>query len=480
MMNKAQLIILFVLFFCASTNAQSSKEIAGFKNKVAENSKLFEANINKSYHDLDGLIKESRKLKDSLSEMKLLEKKCRYFYNKNQIDSLFTASEQLQKVSENYGNTYNSTMADIYLAHTYSVNKLYDKAIIHLNHAYDALQNNRPATKDIFYAKANILSSFANVYMDKKEPRNAVRKLREQIRNSDELKDHRELARFKYLNYSNIANVYLQYNIDSAYYFARKAIEIKPKEIQEDGSMSDNYIVIGKYYQYLKDDENAVKNFHRALKIGNHIGVELNINDIYKSLKEIYLRKNNKDSADFYENKIKQYNLQVLQSKYNSLQKVISKDEEEKSRSSNRLFLFLGISLVIVSGISTFLFLKFRKKKNIKIEETMQMKTEPHANTNLHEAYKNLISLLENNDSGFMFAFESLFPGFSEKLLKIKPDLQQSEIEFCALLKLKLTTKEIAKYTFIETRTVQNKKYRIRKKFEIHQQTDIYHWIDSI
>ncbi|WP_294296360.1 LuxR C-terminal-related transcriptional regulator [uncultured Chryseobacterium sp.] len=79
-----------------------------------------------------------------------------------------------------------------------------------------------------------------------------------------------------------------------------------------------------------------------------------------------------------------------------------------------------------------------------------------------------------------MFAFESLFPEFSEKLLKINPELQQSEIEFCALLKLKLTTKEIAKYTFIETRTVQNKKYRLRKKLEIPHQVDIYHWIDSI
>ncbi|MFC3157400.1 helix-turn-helix transcriptional regulator [Chryseobacterium arachidis] len=53
-------------------------------------------------------------------------------------------------------------------------------------------------------------------------------------------------------------------------------------------------------------------------------------------------------------------------------------------------------------------------------------------------------------------------------------------MEFCALLKLKLTTKEIAKYTFIETRTVQNKKYRLRKKLEIPQSVDIYNWIDGI
>lgn len=71
--------------------------------------------------------------------MRLLETKYRYFYNKNQIHSLMKASGQLQKASGSHGNEYYATMADIYFAHTYSVNKLYDTAIFHLDHAYDIL-----------------------------------------------------------------------------------------------------------------------------------------------------------------------------------------------------------------------------------------------------------------------------------------------------------------------------------------------------
>ncbi len=475
-MKRSQLIILCILFFCVKAFAQPKKNASDLKNKVAKNSRLFETNINKAYLDLDGLIKESRQVKDSLSEMKLLERKCRYFYSKNQIDSLVIASEQLQNISGNYGNKYYEAMANVYLAETYSVNKFHDKAIFYLNNAYTTLQKDESGSKKIFYAKANVLSSFANVYIDKNKPENAVRKLREEIRSGSELKNRNELAAFQYLNYANISNAYSQYNLDSAYYFARKSIEIKPESISEDKSMIDNYTVMGKYYEYMKDYDNAVKNFHKALKIGKRTGIELNINSIYKSLKEIYLQQNQKDSADFYENKMKQYYLQMLQSKYNSLQEVISKEEQEQS--SHRKLLLLGILLALVLGISLFLFFKFKKKNTAEEPEKTNVESQP--TTNLHETYKSLISLLENHDPGFMFAFESVFPGFSEKLLKISPDLQQSELEFCALLKLKLTTKEIAKYTFIETRTVQNKKYRLRKKLEIPQQLDIYYWIDSI
>lgn len=142
--------------------------------------------------------------------MTLMERKCRYFYSKNQIDSLVIASEQLQKVSGDYSNEYYEAMADVYLAETYSVNKLYNKAILHLNNAYNTLLKDKSESKKIFYAKANVLSSFANVYMGKNEPENAVRKLREEIRSGSEIKNKNKFASFQYHNYANISNAYTQ------------------------------------------------------------------------------------------------------------------------------------------------------------------------------------------------------------------------------------------------------------------------------
>ncbi|SEM34979.1 regulatory protein, luxR family [Chryseobacterium taichungense] len=467
-MKNVRLAFLFILFFNSLIYSQSQKNHDEFKNKVKANSKLFTSDINKAYSELNSLIKASRILKDSLSEMQLLEKKCRYFYNKNLVDSLIISSEELHKASDKYKNVYYEAMANVYIAETYSVNKLYDKAIIHLNNAYSILKQDQSDSKKIFYAKANVLSSFANVYLDKGEPRNAAKKILEEIKSGKQIKEKSEFEEFQYLNYSNLSSIYAEYNLDSAFYFAKKSIEIRPTGISEEKSMISNFTVIGKYYKKRKEYEKSIINFHKALKISRRTGIELNINDTYKSLHEIYRETGRKDSADFYENKIKQNDLQMLQSKYNSLQEVMNKDEEEQNKKLTLNFFILGISILIVLAISVFFYVRLKKKKVVE------------NNQNLHDLYQHLIALLQNNDPGFMFAFENAFPEFSDKLLKINPELQQSEIEFCALLKLKLTTKEIAKYTFIETRTVQNKKYRIRKKLEIPQSVDIYNWIDNI
>lgn len=477
--KTTRLLFFFILIVSSSLNSQSKKKIEEFRGRVSSNSKLFNTDIDKAYLEISGLLKESKILKDSLSEMKLLEKKCSFFYNKNLPDSLIISSEKLQNKASEYKSTYYEAMANIYIAETYSMNKFYDKAIFHLNSAYNILQKDQSKSKKIFYAKANVLSSFANVYLDKNEPRNAVKKLLEEIKSGNELTDPKEFAGFQYLNYSNISNIYAQYNLDSAYYYAQKSIDIKPSGISEDKSMIDNYTVLGQYYKHQKDYKKSVENFHKALKVSERTGIELNINNINKFLKEIYIDTYQKDSVDFYENKIKQYDLKVLQSKYNSLQQVINKDEQDqeknKSTEKNIIFWIISVALFLVAVI-LFAFFKLNKKKKVNEGNAI---TEEN-NLNLHEVYNQLITLLQNNDPGFMFAFENVFPDFSEKLLKRYPELQQSEIEFCALLKLKLTTKEIAKYTFIETRTVQNKKYRLRKKFEIPQSVDIYHWIDSL
>lgn len=468
MMKNVRLFFLLILFFYSLGYSQSQKTREEFKNKLKGNSELFRADINKAYLELNQLIKTSRILRDSLAEMQLLERKSRYFYNKNLVDSLIISSEQLQKVSAQYENVYYEAMANIYIAETYSVNKLYDKAILHLNNAYSILQKDQSKSKKIFYAKANVLSSFANVYLDKDEPRNAAKKIREEIKSGNAIKDKNEFERFQYVNYSNISSIYSQYDLDSAFFFARKSVEIMPSAISDDKSMISNFTVFGKYYMKKKNYEESVKNFHKALKVAQRTGIELNINDTYKSLHEIYTKTGRKDSADYYENKIKQNDLQMLQSKYNSLQEVISKDEQEQDKKLTRNFFIWGLSIIMILAGSVFFYLKLKKKKTVE------------NNQNLHELFNNLIILVQNNDPAFMFAFEKAFPDFSGKLLKLNPDLQQSEIEFCALLKLKLTTKEIAKYTFIETRTVQNKKYRLRKKLEIPQSVDIYNWIDTI
>lgn len=90
-----------------------------------------------------------------------------------------------------------------------------------------------------------------------------------------------------------------------------------------------------------------------------------------------------------------------------------------------------------------------------------------------------LYELAMSKNSLFITYFKSEFPEFFEKILKICPNLISSELEICALLKLNLTTKEIAIATNTTIRAIENKKHRIRKKINLPTETDLNLYIIS-
>lgn len=59
-----------------------------------------------------------------------------------------------------------------------------------------------------------------------------------------------------------------------------------------------------------------------------------------------------------------------------------------------------------------------------------------------HETLNLLINLAEDDDPSFYFKFNDVFPDFSENLLKINPKLTQSDLEYCAMMKLNFDTKK--------------------------------------
>ncbi|WP_418895362.1 helix-turn-helix transcriptional regulator [Limibacterium fermenti] len=74
---------------------------------------------------------------------------------------------------------------------------------------------------------------------------------------------------------------------------------------------------------------------------------------------------------------------------------------------------------------------------------------------------------------------QKVYPQFSLNIFQKYSDLTPSEFQLCALIFLDFTSKEIAQYTFVTHRSVQTSKSRLRKKFEIDGQTDLYQYIKS-
>ncbi|WP_370898453.1 helix-turn-helix transcriptional regulator [Chryseobacterium gossypii] len=91
-----------------------------------------------------------------------------------------------------------------------------------------------------------------------------------------------------------------------------------------------------------------------------------------------------------------------------------------------------------------------------------------------------ILALAKTNSPRLLNKFRLFYPDFFNKLSAIQPNLKNSELTFCVYLKLNLTTKEIATYTFVTPKAIQNRKNRLRKKLSIPSNVDIYKWFNDL
>lgn len=97
---------------------------------------------------------------------------------------------------------------------------------------------------------------------------------------------------------------------------------------------------------------------------------------------------------------------------------------------------------------------------------------------------QDIISQLNLLDSSnvlqeFRDSFESIHHHFYENLNEKYPNLTMKEMRLCALLRLGLSTKEIADITFKEVRSVESARNRLRKKLQIDQTEDLQKFLMS-
>ena len=126
--------------------------------------------------------------------------------------------------------------------------------------------------------------------------------------------------------------------------------------------------------------------------------------------------------------------------------------------------------------------------KNISIENTKkQIKEDLQAVLNqLPQVHKEKFSefkrsLNASNSSGFLDEFEARFTGvyedFFTKIKSIAPDLTPQEIKICALMRLNISTKEMATLTNRTVGTIDNTRSNIRKKLNLDDSTNLQQFL---
>lgn len=441
------------------------------QQKVIANGNLFQENINTAFLEIDDLLKEAVSKKDSLSELKLLERKCLYYYNKEDVNGLVIACKAFQKKAEQYNIANSVAMSHVYLAETFSINGLHDRGIAELNKALAALDKAKKKDLKYIYTKANVLISQGNIYNDKGEPKKAAENLLKAIKSYNDLDDSNEIRKVNYLNYANLASIYAEIDLDSAAYFVEQSISLKPDSYPDnDRMMGLNYLVSGKVFNHKKDYNKALEYFLKAEDISTKRGEVLNITELYECIIGVYTNLNNNVLADKYKQKLKEQELTTLKSKYDSLHKVLSTPVAKASFFEKNSIWLLPLAFALVTATGLIVYRKGRRKNN------------SHENNlpDIEDKYESMVELIKKDDPAYFFLFEELYPDFKPKILRMEPNISRAEMEFCTLLKLNLSTKKIAQLKFLEVRTVQNKKYKIRKKLNIPQEADIYNWFAKV
>ncbi len=159
-------------------------------------------------------------------------------------------------------------------------------------------------------------------------------------------------------------------------------------------------------------------------------------------------------------------------------------------------FLIINISCNLSLLIINYLFVEEKRKdyyqtlnRNIYIKEKIENLTNEIKSLRQivskeelsNEKFKDLLQSISLNEFLFLEKFERIFPYFKNNLLdSTKVSLTSSELSLCAILKLGLSTKEIAIHTNSSLKAIEGRKYRLRKKLSISSEEDLTIWFSNI
>ena len=102
------------------------------------------------------------------------------------------------------------------------------------------------------------------------------------------------------------------------------------------------------------------------------------------------------------------------------------------------------------------------------------------------KSIKNVIKIIDRNlnnaDDWHVFeeAFNNADKDFLKKIKSIHPSLTSNDLRLCAYLRLNLSSKEIAPLLNISPRSVEVKRYRLRKKMELPHESSLTDYILKI
>ena len=376
----------------------------------------------------------------------------------------------------------------------------------------------------------HLMDNLAVYYTYTHDYAKAINTIKQNLIYYDSLKKNYNLV----LGQNNLSDLYNRIeDYDSAIYFANQAL-------QHANDPTLGRVIRNVYYNrskaYLKkgNKEEALKDAFKYNEMIQPYGYVPKRNaaellaEVYESLGEY--EKSNAAYRDlisyndslFEENKVKEFKAEQIKQKVNEKNQQISalKFKQYQNKVRNRIYTIVAVSLLLTLVISFWAYRVTQRKKHRKLEERKkqlekeleisQKKLSNHTlsmiqKNNVFEDIEtelkgirarctgnidpglkkiqneiNLSRSLENDWNNFSSLFGELHSTFFSYFEKQHPELSDYEIRLCALIKMKLTNKEIATMLNIEHKSVKMAKYRLKKKLGIGEAVTLSDFIAQV
>ena len=469
-------IAVVILFFLGITflfpqQTDSQKELL---ERATENVELLRTDREKAFKEAKEIEKEAQILNAREAELKAINTKCNYYRIGSDFENMMATAKLLHHKALTYKSPFYQLVATRFLFESYLFTGLPEKALRELELGWEVMNKLNDVDSLNIIERSNFFVAYSNYYLLKEEYSDQLQYIKLAGKELEKLSDGDYTQKLLAVHYSNLATSYIKNNEkDSAEHYA-KLSQLKSEKYSRNDVVYNNLLVMGDVEIHKMNYEKALFYLSEAEKMDvhkNHIVIE----EMYDNIIEANRKLERADLVKLYQAKKDSLKLSISENRNKSLHRLLNEKEDSKSNK------YIYILLVAFVSMGFFTFYVVRKNRILVQQEKISQQYLEKVSANPSgEDYSNLLKVLKENDPAFMFYFEDAFPDFSSKLLQINPEISASETEFCALLKLRITTKEIAKYKFVSPKTVRNRKHYIRKRLKIPKEMEIYQWFSDL
>lgn len=251
------------------------------------------------------------------------------------------------------------------------------------------------------------------------------------------------------------------------------------------------YKDLGKAHNFISEFELSAKYYEKAINFAEASGNKIFLNIVSNEYGELLLKLGKeKEASKLLVNSISN-SIEIDKSKGKTLENILKGETQIKNKEIKhypKYYYIIIFSILSLGIFFVYYWKKTKKVKSVKVENNykiLDLKKDYEVANSITNSKDSLLidtilelkGIAEKDNKLFLERFKDVFSEYITKLTTTYPELTISDLEILAYFRLNYTAKDIARFTNSSIRSIESKKYRIRKKLNLESDEDLYSWL---